>query len=131
MTKYVTTHPDQDEPLFTPDEVEAHPEWFNRDGDLKCPLDECSGTLTMEWYFAAVIDAGWTGGQLADPNHAHTSGWKIGCTNDHILLFPDDHSGEGMDWGEECYDCAPDEGESNTPVWHDDRERLRRLLRMS
>lgn len=97
---------------------------------LSCPMDSgsCSGEVYIEWSGTMVLSPRNTAGELMDPKSAHSNYWKIGCTEGHVLLLPDDHGDDNNDFMQECYTCPPDEGASNNPVYHDDLGRLRRLL---
>lgn len=93
-----------------------------------CPMPGCAGELWINYSLSAPVYYGSTAEALADTAGAYTQSWDIGCTEGHTLLLPNSHADDTERFQQECYTCAPDEGASNTAVWHDDMARLLSLL---
>lgn len=96
---------------------------------VPCPMPGCGEEVFITWTAVRTLYRSDSATVLASPAVADALTWSVGCAAGHVLLLPIDHGRDGDDTlGGECYDCAPDEGESNRPVYHDDIGRLRNLL---
>lgn len=101
---------------------------------LTCPMPDCDEALFMVWKHTRALypgdEAAPSFADLGSVSSAESSTWSIECVMGHVILLPKHAHEDDSDiaFNGECYQCAPDQGEANVPVRHDDTDRLFQVL---